>query len=48
MPEVTENDRTEQIEAGAQALMTAFPTLREDFTDEWFRKVARIVLEAAK
>lgn len=46
---MTENDRTEQIEAGAQALMKAFPTLHEELpTYEWFRKVARIVLEAAK
>jgi hypothetical protein len=34
----------ELIEDGAQALMAAFPTLREDFTDEWFRKAAAIVL----
>jgi hypothetical protein len=34
----------EQIEAGAQALWEAFPTLRADFTPEWFRKAARIVL----
>jgi hypothetical protein len=40
--------RDEQIEAGAQALWKAFPTLREDSTADWFRKVARIVLEAAK
>ena len=40
--------RDEQIEAGAQALMAAFPTLRDDFTDDWFRKAAQIVLEATK
>jgi hypothetical protein len=34
------------IEIGAAALMKAFPTLCEDFTDDWFRKVARVVLEA--
>ena len=34
------------VEIGAEALMKAFPTLRDDFTDEWFRKVAKIVLEA--
>jgi len=37
-----------QIEAGAHALMEAFPTLLDDFTPEWFRKVASIVLEAGK
>jgi hypothetical protein len=26
--------------------MAAFPTLLDDFTPEWFRKAARIVLEA--
>ena len=41
-------DQPDPIEAGAQAVMTAFPTLREDFTDDGFRKVARIVLEAGK
>lgn len=42
-------NRDEQIEAGAQALANAFPTLTEDFLNpEWFRKAARIVLEAAQ
>lgn len=36
------------ITSAAKALMDAFPTLREDFTDEWFHKVARIALEAAE
>ena len=36
------------VENGAEALMRAFPTLREDFTDRFFRKIARIVLEAAE
>jgi hypothetical protein len=38
----------QKIAACAEALMKAFPTLREDFTEDWFRKVARVVLEAAK
>ena len=41
-------NRDEQIEAGAQALANAFPTLTEDFPNPWFRKAARIVLEAAQ
>lgn len=35
------------IDAGAQALAKAFPTLTEDFMPVWFQKAARIVLEAA-
>ena len=38
----------QKIEAGAQALYEAFPTLHDDFTPDFFRKCARIVLEAAE
>ena len=36
----------EQVEAGAAALKAAFPTLANDFTDAWFEKAAKIVLQA--
>ena len=41
----SEYDR--QVQAGAAALATAFPTLCEDFADAWFVRVAQIVLKAA-
>ncbi len=37
-----------QVDAGAMALWDAFPTLREDFTPDFFHKAARIVLEAGE
>lgn len=37
-----------EVQAGAQALQAAFPTLCEDFTDAFFEKAAGIVLDAAQ
>lgn len=38
------------VEAGAEALAHAYPTLTEDldFTCEWFYEAARVVLEATE
>jgi len=35
------------VERGALALWDAFPTLREDFTWEWFLKASQIVIAAS-
>ena len=47
-PDVTtgDHDAIFGVHAGAQALWTAFPTLKDDFTYEWFHKAAQIVLLA--
>jgi hypothetical protein len=34
------------VTAGADALWLAFPTLRDEYTWDWFLKVSRIVLES--
>lgn len=36
------------VQAGAQALHAAFPTLHKDFTYSFFEKAAAIVLDAAQ
>jgi hypothetical protein len=45
-PAPTEESFQDKVDAGTLALMDAYPTLTEDFTPEWFRHAAEVVLLA--